>query len=432
MPDSKAAKVIRSICLFISRPNIKGVLRQIIKEHGTTELTAPDTMEDCITLLKARSDMTLVLDWEHGPNVANRILGEAQSPDGTSMREIYLITSDIKNEVIVSAAEYNVSRVHVGDITKNTILLDLQYIAWRIATQTPLKSCLLDVVINRKAGNHLAAAERLRESLNNDPDNIRLALELADSLTQVQVWDEAERLAEGVLSRDPSNLRALHLLARCKMKRGAFIEAIKSFELAASMNRLKLDRLVEFGQALMQTGRHQDAMRQFDLALEVNSNYGPALRGKGQCHMLIGEVNDGLEILRETANGHELAAIFNATAIMSIKQSKFETGISLYKTALGVIGKNPAIAARLHFNLGLAHYKDNHLNEALSCFIASFNADSSFISAAINARVLASLTGIQLPANMSKIGKQTSPTRRDAEEFVNEFHDHLQEERKLT
>ena len=425
---------LSSVCLFVSRPNMRNIVKQHVKEHGCEELHAPENATDCINMLKAMSEIPLIIDWENGAEIVNHVLGQAQSPEGTNLREIYLIATEVNQDIVLSAAEYNVSRIHVGEITRSTIIQDLQYIAWRIATKTPLKTCLHNVSLQRKAGDHLAAAETLKTAHDLDPDNIRLALELAESMTHIQVWDEAARLAEGILSRDPSNLRAMHILGRCRMKAGRLQEAIEVFELASTHNRLKVDRIVEFGTVLLQSGRHTEAIKQFDFALSVDSESVAAKKGKGQCKLMIGEINDALEMLTEAAGGHEIAAIFNTCAIMSIKQSKFSAGIDMYRAALGALGKNPKVAARLHFNMGLAFYKDNFMNEAFGCFVKSVEADPQFISAAVNTRVLASLTGNAVPAVVANRLKPKGPTQNskpapfsDQYDFVSDFQSNIED-----
>lgn len=425
MPNQAAQ--LSSICLFVSRVNIRNVMKQHIKEHGCEDLHAPENADDCINMLQAMADIPLIIDWENGPEVVNCVLGQAQSPEGTNLREIYLIATEVNQNIVITAAEYNVSRIHVGEISRNTIIQDLQYIAWRISTKTPIKTCLHLVSLQRKAGDHLTAVETLKIALDQDPDNIRLTLELAESMTHIQVWDEAARLVEGILSRDPSNLRAMHILGRCRMKAGQLQEAIEVFEQASKHNRLKVDRLIEFGSALLLTGRYQEAIKQFDLALSVDSSSNAAKKGKSQCKLMIGELNDALEILTDSAGGHEIAAIFNASAIMSIKQGKFAAGIDMYRAALSVLGRNPKVAARLHFNMGLAYYKGNFTNEAFYCFVMAVESDPLFISAAVNTRVLASLTGNQLPPSTAKkiFGPQ-SPTDNTKSNFVSDFQSNIE------
>lgn len=425
---------LSAVCIFVSRPNMRSVVKQHCKEHGCEDLHTPETADECINIMQAMSDIPLIIDWENGPETVNHVLGQAQSPEGTNLREIYLIANEVNQDIVISAAEYNVSRIHVGEITRSAIIQDLQYIAWRLTTKTPLKTCLQTVSLQRKAGDHLGAAGTLKNAHDEDPDNIRLTLELAESMTHIHVWDEAARLAESILGREPTNLRAMHILGRCRMKAGKLGEAIAVFEQASTHNRLKVDRVVEFGNALLQSGRHQEAIKQFDFVLSVDSESNAAKKGKGQCKLMIGELNDALELLTEAAGGHEIAAIFNTCAIMLTKQGKFNAGIEMYRAALSVLGKNTRVAARLHFNMGLAFYKDNFMNEAFNCFVKAVELDSNYISAAVNTKVLASITGNQIPHTIAdKIKKTVSSSTKpsspfsDQYDFVNDFQSNIEE-----
>ena len=240
------------------------------------------------------------------------------------------------------------------------------------------------------------------------------------------MWDEAERLAIGVLSRDPNNLRALHVNARCLMKAGKFEDAVKNFEHAATINPLNVERLIGFGKALLETGKVRESLAKFDTALEVDIDNEQAKKGKGQCHLMIGEVNEALTLLNDVLAPRELAALFNATAILSIRQLKFLDGIGLYNAALGALGKDMKIAARLFFNMGLAYYKDGKSDKAVDAFLKAVEADPTFLAAATNARVLASLTGRAIP-NVPKATKQTKAAGpvHNEQNFTDDFEGDL-------
>jgi tetratricopeptide (TPR) repeat protein len=425
------------VILFISRATIKQALRPILKEHGVREVLSVDNPEECLRTMKEKSNAVLILDYEHGEAIVNRILGAAQSTEGASQREIYLMAGESKKEIVIAAAEYNVSRVHIGEITRNTIMADLQFIAAKISIPTKQKQVLTEVAALRKSGDHKSAAAKLRKALSDDPENIRIALELSECAIQVNSWDESARLASAVLSKDPSNLRAMHLLARCNMKEGNTAAAIQLLEQASSFNRLKLDRLLDFGEVLMETGRFQEAKEQFDLASQVDKHNKTALFGQGKCELVAGDINDALELLSDATDGHELAAIFNSSAILTIKHGNFADGIKLYNVALKSVAKMPKIAARLHYNMGLAHYKDNQLAEALKCFVSATVADPNFDSAANNAKIVATVIGDTLPPAVVQTLGSTKPITKPKKsafqggitDFIDDFDTDLQEER---
>ena len=379
--------------MYISRPNIRTALRQILKEIGTKEVLVPESESQCIEILMARRKIPFIVDWEQGDYRLNKLLGVAQEPTSTNLREIYLLASEMDAKIVIIATEYNVSRVHIGDLSRNSVVTDLRYIAERISSLTPIQACLTQVAGLRYYGNHLEAAEALKTALDLDPNNPRLALELAQTLIQMQVWDEAQRLATSVLSRSPNNLRTLHISGRCLMKAGRFNEAIEAFEQAAAINPLNVERLIGFGNALLQTGKIQEAMEKFDTALTIDDTHKGAKEGKGQCQLMAGEVNEALTLLNDVMTGKELAAVFNAAAILSIRQLRFDDGINLYKSALGALGKDVKIAARLLFNMGLAFYKDGKQVQAIEAFQKAVEADPMFEAAATNARVLSTLSG---------------------------------------
>ncbi len=138
----------------------------------------------------------------------------------------------------------------------------------------------------------------------------------------------------------------------------------------------------------MQNDKISDAYKEFNKALSLDPGSLDAKQGIGQCNLLLGEVNVGLDLLRQVTSDRELAAIFNNSAIISVSYGRFESGIELYKAAIGALGEEGPIGAKLVFNLGLAFHKKGEDDEAKRCYELACSLDPSFSNSKINLRIL--------------------------------------------
>jgi Tfp pilus assembly protein PilF len=180
------------------------------------------------------------------------------------------------------------------------------------------------------------------------------------------------------------------------MKSGRHTEAAKLLQATRLINPFNVERLLDLGAALLNCGQFKDALRSFSDVLDLDAANVAAMRGKAQCQLLEGEINEALTLMRQLSGPRELASIFNNAAVLAIRQGRFDQGTSLYKTAISALGRNQELVARLFFNLGIAHHKMSQNGEALENFQKALQFDPGFAKARHNVTQLATKLGRKL------------------------------------
>lgn len=379
--------------VYVCRASIRPVVRQELKAAGINNLVPVETPESCIQALAQMPHALLVVDWDHGPKIVNNVLRAAQSTFKTDTRPIFLIAAQVSMEVIAVGTEYNVSRLLTGEISRSVIHEHVENIVREESDAASIRSLFLRVAEARARGELAQASQLLAELHARFPDNLRITCELADNLIQEDRWSEAHTILEQAKAHDQQSLRSQHLIARCLMKMGRDQDAAAILERCKLINPFNIERLLDLGHALLRLGEIRTAARNFEEVLELDGTNTDAMKGTAQCRLAEGDVNEALVLLRQLSGPQELASIFNNAAILSIRQGRFDAGLTLYKTALGAVGKKDRLVSRLLFNLGIALTKNQRMAEALQCFERAVTHDRFFEKAQHNASVLKARLG---------------------------------------
>jgi tetratricopeptide (TPR) repeat protein len=387
---------LREAILFVARSSIRPALRQELKAVGAVEIMSPETADACIEALSRHSRAALVIDTEHGAEMLNQILRAAQGTYNVDTRPIFLIAQELSLPVVALGTEYNVSRLHTGEISRGAMQTNLEALAEQEADDQSLRSGLLRVANARSRGDWERAGAILMEMNQRFPDDRRVTCELVEHHIHEDQWPEARAMLEMANVLDQDNLRIQHLRARCLMQEGHFAEAEAVLAQAQLINPYHVERLIDLGKALMSLDRTREALARFEAALALDAGNVDARQGQASCRLLTGDVNDALALMRQLSGPRELAAVFNNAAVLAIRHGRFDQGIALYRSAIGALGAKHRMVARLLYNLGIACHKQGRTDEALDCFAEAFAADRGYDKARQNALAAAAKLGRRL------------------------------------
>jgi len=364
------------------RVDLRDAVREELKGLGVGNALVPSNRDDCIEKLVKNPESVLVLDWELGAEDVNVILSSVKGHFLVETRPVFLVTPDISDGIIAVAAEYGVSQVHAGPISRLTITECLEAIFKEDNETKVVRDTLVQVANARHKGDWSLATPILIELHDKLPEHERVATELAENLIYENAWQQALKVLEPFANQDPPSVRAMHLKGRCLMQAGDYDKAVAILEKAKLINPHNVDRLIDLGNAFLRVDRIDEAMENFDAATSIEPTRKDAQVGKGQCLLMAGEVNEALGLLKAISGPRELASIFNTAAVLSMRNGHHEKGMSLYKSAMAAIGKNDKIQARLYFNMGLGYKRWNKPEKAAACFAKSLELDPSYEKAA--------------------------------------------------
>lgn len=424
---------LREAILFVSRPNIRPLLKQELKAAGVETVHTSEDSDSCIEQLVLSSAALLVTDTDLDRKTLTSVLAAAQGSFNVDTRPILLITQTMSPEVISFASEYNIARIHNGEISRSSIQTNLQAIAQEENDENGIRNTMIRIADARMRSDWEMSEFLLLDLYGRYPADARIACELAENYINKDDWQQAEAIIEGIQYPGNTNIRCMHMKARCLMRNGNFADAEDLLQRCKLINPYNVDRLVDLGTALMNMARVQEALENFELALEIDADRKEALEGKVQCKLLSGDVNEALSLMRQITSPRELASLFNNAAILSIRQGQFNNGMQLYKTAIGTIGRKEKAAARLFYNLGIAYMKFAYQTEALSCFEKAAEIDSSFRNAKHNANIMAIKLGLKPPfpdikPELDKRTRSSKETHSQEREVSFDFSDSDDEE----
>jgi tetratricopeptide (TPR) repeat protein len=416
---------LKEVILFISRPNIRPLLKQELKASGIETIFTVEDHDTCIEQMILNSSAMLIIDADHDAVVLNSILTAAQGSFNVDTRPILLITQDMSPSVISYATEYSISRVHTGEISRSAIQTHLQAIFEEEHDESGVRNTMIRIADARMRGDWEMSEFLLLDLYGRFPGNVRIACELAENYIHKNEWQQAKAITESISNPGESNLRIMHMKARCLMHSGAYGDAEEILQQCKLINPYNVDRLIDLGNVLLNLARFKDALESFEMALNIDPERKEALDGKIHCKLLTGDVNEALGLMRQVTSPRELASLFNNAAILSIRQGRFNNGIQLYMTAIGTIGKKETAASRLFYNLGIAYMKLGSPQQALPCFGKAAAIDNNFYNAMYNANAMAVKLGLEIQfPNL----KKKKPVVQPKNEASFDFSDSIDEE----
>ncbi len=377
--------------LFISRTTVRSVMQRELKQYGILELKVAETLQECCDDLRQNPESMLVIDWECGEQKVVKALRTAQGPNRVDTRPIYFIALDVSERVVAVAGEYNVMQIHTGEISQAQIVKNLDELLNFTLVSEASHEAFRQAGEYRKNGDWEGSANCLKELCLSETDNLRAAVEYGYSLSEAGKLEEAERWLKDTAAQFPGDLRTKHLLARCAMKVGRFADAEAYLKQANLISPHNVERLVDLGRVLLNLDKVNDALGSFNNALKVDKDFQDAKVGKAQCDLLGGHLNEAMKLLGQMENPQEIAAIFNGAAILAIRHQHFKQGLSLYKTAIGMVNKDNAVVARVLFNMGLGLVKWGKGKTAIAAFERANSLDPKLRKAKHNLAVVQSI-----------------------------------------
>lgn len=411
---------ISSAILFVTKPQLVDGFRAELKDHGVTRISIVSSEDECIEQLVLDGQAMLVLDWDIGPAIALSVLESCLRPVPTDVRPILLLAASSSINLIGVAAEFGVTRLHRGEMSRVDMKATLDEI-FRSESELPDEvRDKLSLAGDARRRDDWMTAHQILESLHRDfPASVPVTMEYSENLLHIGQCQEGIDLLTPLAEQPDAPIRLLYTLGRCLMKVDRYTDATIVFERAKALNPMNVDRLVQLGLAYLETNETIRAQQNFDQALEIDQDNDRAKSGKGQCLLLQGEINQAVSFLKSVSSPEEKAAIFNSAAVLSMRNGKFDEGMNLYQIAVRVVGGLTSVLAKLSFNMGVGYHRFKQPEKALTMFKAATRLDPLHEGARRNVEVMemqmgivedySALDGHPLAAYLPKPAKKSAP-----------------------
>jgi tetratricopeptide (TPR) repeat protein len=391
--------------ILTKRADIRDAVRQAFKAQGIKPGCIVSTTEDkeCTDKLEETGYCMLVLDWEYGPDKISQILTGNRKKSRLESHPVFLIAAHEDDNIVSMAREFFIQYVAVGEVNMDTIRTQIKGLVKDYQHVSPVRKMLMAVESARQTDNTQQATEMLERLSEKQPDNQRVAVELAECYILQNDWGRAETLLKRYINTEDCYARIKHLYARCRLKNGDYNGAIASLKGAQLISPYNVERLIELGNIFLKIDKPEEAEATFEEVLSFAPGSKEAKVGKSTSKMLMGEVNEALGLLNEFASPRELSAVFNTAAILAIRQKRYDAGFELYQKALQILAKKPKLVSRILYNMGIGYVKFGKPDKGLKCFEKSAEADPEFADATHNIKILKTATQSPQPRSQANM-----------------------------
>ena len=402
--------ILKKPVVASTRKSVINIIQQVMDELAAKSVMVQvENAGDAKSALTDQPRSLLFVDWNLGPDVAVQILKEGRGEtDSLNLRPILLLIPNVTSEIAAIAMEYSVTKIFAGQMTATGLKEQIGQVRQVMEADQAIVDQLASIAEARNSGDKSLVDNIFSNLYEQYPNDLRLIVEYAEHLIETNQWMRAEVLLHPLWNREPPYLRALSAYSRCLVKKGSLSDAEGVLKRAKVINPYNVDRLISLGDVLLMSGKAQEAQDNFSEALQIDRSNKEAKAGKAKCQLLQDDINDALNLIKDIATPRELASIFNMAAVIASRGQKYEHSVKLYQTAIGLVGSDSWLAARLAFNQGLAFHKWDKPQEAREQFDLATKLDPAYAKAS---RVTAAM-------NHAKAANAEVDELQDSEESI--------------
>ena len=205
-------------------------------------------------------------------------------------------------------------------------------------------------------------------------------LKKAQSLYEINLFDEAKRIYEEILKIKPSQPQALINLGAIELQLGNVNEGINLLKKSLEIDPSQPQTLLNLGNGYLSLKEFSRAIDHYNLAIKINPNFFEAYSNKGMALRQLNQFDAAVSCYKKAIeiSPHYIQAIFNLGFLFN-QIGKYQDAIFQYDLALTLtkdknIFYNKAIAAEnlSQYEIALINY-DNAINLDPCFFLAYCN-----------------------------------------------------------
>jgi tetratricopeptide (TPR) repeat protein len=380
-----------SAIVFVGDDKHREILINALNQLGIAKPTIVTDEMSCIDEMQKIPSSWVVLDLASGVDVVVRILVAAQGDTPYDVSPILLLSPEAEQKILCIALEYNVGKIHMGDLAAEDAGTCFSTLAGVAAENVKLGSVMAELSALRKASKWKDGNRLLLGALEENPNHEHFVIELAENYFLSGDFAGAQSHIQSLVQSSPNNLRAVHVKSRILMAQRKFPEAIELLASAERKSQYSADRMIALGGCYLQIGKFKEARTKFNTALKIDQSSIDAKQGLVQTDLLTGNMDEALQMARSLGTSVDVAKTLNMTAVIAIHNNKIDNALQMYEQSITFLESHPLLGARVWFNLGLIHHRASDLDRASICFKTSCGLDPTFKGAAQNLRVVTRL-----------------------------------------
>jgi tetratricopeptide (TPR) repeat protein len=313
----------------------------------------------------------------------------ASSVQATEIIRILLV-QEITPSILAFANDALIERVFTYGSASLNLGAELDMVAAR-QDSSELAKLVREVKTEDFEYDQNSIDERIEHLYQKFPHDTKVKLEFGNLSFRRQKYDVALSLAQDIVNREAHNMRAMNLVARCLMKKGDFQKAFATLSEASVLSPANPERLIMMGDALYGSGDLDEAIDYYQEALDIEPELKPEAGGKiGQIRLEQGQLEDALDLFKNSVSEEEAAGFFNNAAVKAVRDGHPQQALKLYETALKAL-KTDKFKPLIYFNISLSHRRLGNIDEALESIRSSLRYDENYEKARSQLEQLMSL-----------------------------------------
>jgi tetratricopeptide (TPR) repeat protein len=373
---------LKGMIIYSPRIEIRPMIKEASLSLNILDLNFSNDVEEISKILDANPRYYFVIDFQNEFKLIEKIFKKNKE---NKIRSILFLAKDMTDQISAFCCEYSISEIHVGQISKDSILEKIKILKKEDELEFSVRNALSQISDFKNQGKINESIQSLKNLINQYPNHEHIRSELGDIYIMQGEWKKAKEVLLPILSSEEPYVKGLHLLAKCFMKERKYQDAIQVYKKAKILNPYNVERLIELGQLLLKEGLTKEAESNFKEAQKIEPKNIQASVGESQCKMLEGDLSSALKMLKHISSEKELVSIFNGTAIIAIKTGHFEEGLKLYDQAIGLVAKtDKENHGKLLLNKGLGYKKASQEEKALECFLQAIELNPDLAKAKSN------------------------------------------------
>ena len=182
MTDLKIASAV----ILCKRDEVRDALRGELRAMGIEAqgIHVRPTSKECLALVANMGAVFLIIDWETGAEHVFDVLKGTRGESKIESLPILLIAAQLDENLYAVAKEFLISRLHVGEISRSNIKVQVRALIKETKDISPVKQLLIKVEGLIRAGNLESAKtilEQLREKAPENPRVLGLVPDLVET-----------------------------------------------------------------------------------------------------------------------------------------------------------------------------------------------------------------------------------------------------------
>jgi tetratricopeptide (TPR) repeat protein len=351
----------------------------IAKGIPNIELSRTFEIAKLVESCKEKKPVFLIIDWNaYDPGEIAVALQQLRGSARTAnCPVVFLMTCPTDVQSLAMATEYDAKGIVNLSELSNSIAPLAQNIFNELAKPDSMQS-FLSKISRSKAQNATGELDMaVLDFYATYPKDLNAQLEYTNYCMRYGDWKKAKDIINSIDQGADKNPRFLNIKARLLLKEKRYEEAARVIGQTQLMSPNNASRLALLGDVFLAKGKNAEAREKYQSALTIMENCRDAKRSLAQLDIAEGVVNDALSMLRDSSTEEEMGSFFNDLAIVAMHEGRSGDAHALYGSALSVL-KKAKLRARIHFNVGIAHYKTNNIAAATDAFHCALQDDPVF------------------------------------------------------